>query len=214
MKQNRSSGLLLWIAILLILFWFFTVFNPRSFRWIINILLWIAMIFGGISAIISAIKNKQNPYVSFLFVIWILGIILGFILAWASEANFVGKLMIWMFALWAFVRWGMLIFFGIQHKDTMPLWWWIATLWWILVLLSIFTAISSGAMANLVWVFIGLSIIFDGFSLLFFAIRWGQIQTIQSQIISQSEQNEIAQWDVIITETIITNDSNWKSEKK
>ena len=214
MKQNRSSGLLLWIAILLILFWFFTVFNPRSFRWIINILLWIAMIFGGISAIISAIKNKQNPYVSFLFVIWILGIILGFILAWASEANFVGKLMIWMFALWAFLRWGMLIFFGIQHKDTMPLWWWIATLWWILVLLSIFTAISSGAMANLVWVFIGLSIIFDGFSLLFFAIRWGQIQTIQSQIISQSEQNEIAQWDVIITETIITNDSNWKSEKK
>lgn len=212
--KSRSSGLLLWIAILLILFWFFTVFNPRSFRWIINILLWIAMIFGGISAIISAIKNKQNPYVSFLFVIWILGIILGFILAWASEANFVGKLMIWMFALWAFVRWGMLIFFGIQHKDTMPLWWWITTLWWILVLLSIFTAISSGAMANLVWVFIGLSIIFDGFSLLFFAIRWGQIQTIQSQIISQSEQNEIAQWDVIITETIITNDSNWKSEKK
>lgn len=208
--KGRPSWLLLWIAILLILFWFFTTFNPWSFWGIVNILLWIVLIFSGISAIISAIKNKQNPYISFLFAIGILGIILWFMLIWGKEANLVGKLMIWMFALWAFIRWGMLIFFWIQNKEKLPLWWWISTLGWILVLLAILTAIASGAMANLIWIFIGISIIFDGFSLLFFALKWWN--NIQNQLISQADQNEIAQWEIIITETINTNNSD--SENK
>lgn len=199
--KKRPSRLLLWIAILLILFGFFTVFNPWKFWWIINILLWISLIFSGISAIINAIKNKQTPYVSFLFVIGILGTILWFMLVWANESNFVGKLMIWMFALWAFVRWWMLIFFWIQNKDTLPLWRWISTLGWILILLAILTALSSSAMVNLVWIFIWISIIFDGLSMVFFAIKWWKAQNIQAQIISQSDLHEISQWDVIISET-------------
>ena len=206
MKRDWSSWLILWLAILLILCGFLTVFNPSWFWNWINILLWIALIFSGISAIINAVKNSQTPYISFLFIIGILVIILWIVLIWWNEANFVGKLMVWMFALWAFMRWGMLIFFGIQNKETMPLWWWISTLGWILVFLAILTAISSASMANLVWICIGISIIFDWLSLLFFAVRWGN--SVQAQIITQASQNEIWQWEVVITETIITNDPN------
>ncbi len=204
--KGWHSGLLLWFAILLIVFWVFTAFNPWKFWWIVNILLWIALIFSGISSIITAIKNKHTQYVSSLFAIGILVVILWFMLIGAREANFVGKLMIWMFALWAFIRWGMLIFFWIQNKNVTSFWGWISALGCILVLLAILTAISSAAMANLVWIFIWISIIFDGLSLLFIVFKWDG--SAQTQVITQSTQNEIAQWDVIITGTIINNDSN------
>jgi hypothetical protein len=74
-----------------------------------------------------------------------------------------------------------------------------------LVLLAILTAISSAGMANLVWICIGISIIFDWLSLLFFSLKWGNTQRVQAQIISEADGNEIAQWDVVITETVITN---------
>ena len=208
--KGWPSWFLLWFAILLIIFWFFTAFNPWKFWWIVNILLWIALIFSGVSSITNAIKNTQTPYGSFLFAIGILVAILWFMLIWAREANFVGKLMIWMFALWAFIRWGMLIFFWIQNKNTISFWWWISALGCILILLAIMTAVSATAMANLVWIFIGISILFDGFSLLFFALKWNN--SAQIQVITQSTQDEIAQWDVIITETVITNDSDSQSK--
>ena len=90
----------------------------------------------------------------------------------------------------------------------MPLWRGICILGWILVLLAILTAISSAGMANLVWICIGISIIFDWVSLLFFSLRWGSTQAVQAQIISEADENEIAQWDVVITETVITNDTD------
>ena len=199
---------MLGLAILLILCGFLTVFNPSKFWWIINILLWISLIFAGLSAIINAIKNQKAQYISFLFVVWILILMLWIILVCSSDANFVWKLMVWMFALWAFMRWGMLIFFWIQNKENLPLRWGICILWWTLVLLAILTAISSAGMANLVWICIWISIIFDWLSLLFFSLRWGNTQVIQTQVITQADENEIAQWDVVITETVITNDPN------
>lgn len=208
MKKWWPLRVMLWLAILLILCGFLTVFNPWKFWGIINILLWISLIFAGLSAIINAIKNQKAQYISFLFVVWILILMLWIVLICSREANFVWKLMVWMFALWAFMRGGMLMFFWIQNKDNLPLRWWICILWWTLVLLAILTAISSAGMANLVWICIGISIIFDWLSLLFFAIKWGNTQIMQAQIISQADENEIAQWDVVITETVITNNPN------
>ena len=208
MKKDWSSWLMLGLAILIILCGFITVFNPSKFWGIINILLWISLIFSWVSAIINAINNQKTQYISFLFIIWILVIILWILLIWAKEVNFVWKLMVWMFAIWAFMRWGMLIFFWIQNRENMPLWRWISLLWWILVLLAILTAISSASMANLVWICIWISIIFDGISLLFFFLKWGSIQTIQAQVISQANENEIAQWEVIISEPVSTNDNS------
>jgi len=46
--------------------------------------------------------------------------------------------------------------------------------------------------------------------LLFFALKWNN--SAQIQVITQSTQDEIAQWDVIITETVITNDSDSQSK--
>ena len=126
----------------------------------------------------------------------------------ARDVNLVGKLMVWMFALWALMRWGMLIFFWMQNRENMPLWWGICVIGIILIVLSIITFVSSAWMANLVWICIGISIIFDWISLLFFSLKWGDTQAIQSQIISQADQNEISQWDVVITGTIITNNTD------
>ena len=205
MKKWWPLWVMLWLAILLILCGFLTVFNPWKFWWIINILLWISLLLSGIAAIANAIRNQKAQYISFLFVIGILAVMLWIILIWSREVILLLKLMVLMFALWAFMRWGMLIFFWIQNKENLPLRRWICILWWVLILLAILTAISSAGMANLVWICIGISIIFDGLSLLFFALKWGNTQVIQAQIISQADENEIAQWDVVITETVITN---------
>ena len=206
MEKWWPLWVMLWLAILLILCGFITVFNPWKFWWIINILLWISLLLSGIAAITNAIRNQKAQYISFLFVIWILAVMLWIILIWSREVNLVWKLMVWMFALWAFMRGGMLIFFWIQNKENLPLWRWICVLWWILVLLAILTALSAAVMTDIIGIFIGISIIFDGLALLFFSLKWGNTQVIQAQIISQADENEIAQWDVVITETVITND--------
>ena len=131
-------------------------------------------------------------------------------LIWARDANLVWKLTVWMFALWALMRWGMLIFFWMQNRENMPLWWWICIIGIVLIVLSIVTFVSSAGMANLVWICIGISIIFDWLSLLFFSLKWGNVQV--TQVISDANNKEIAQWDVVITETVITNDPNNQSQ--
>lgn len=202
MKKDWSFWMMFGLAVLIIIFWFITVFHPWKFWWIINVSLWIILLFCGISAILSAIRNPKTRHISFLFIIGILVVILWIMLIWAKEVNFVGRLMIWIFALWAFMRWWILIFFWIQNKWTTPLWRWISTLGWILVFLAILTAISSARMANLVWICIWISIIFDGASLLFLALKWWN--NIQTQIIAQADQNEIAQWEVVVTQTTVS----------
>lgn len=210
MKKWWPLWVMLWLAVLLILCGVLTILHPSGFWKWMNILLWISLLLSGISAIANAIKNQQTQYISILFVIGILGIILWILLICSQKndegtVNFVGQLMVWLFALWAFIRWWMLLFFWFQNKEKMPLWWWICTLWLILVLLAIMIAASSRTMAIFVWICIWISIIFDWISLLFFSLKWGNTQIVQAQIISQADSNEIAQWDVVITETVITN---------
>ena len=205
MKKWWPLWVMLWLAVLLIICGILTILHPSGFWKWINILLWISLIFSGLSAIINAISNQKAQYISFLFVIWILILMLWIMLVCARDVNLVGKLMVWMFALWALMRWGMLIFFWMQNRENMPLWWWICIIGIVLIILSIVTFVSSAWMANLVWICIGISIIFDWLSLLFFSLKWGNTQVIQTQIISEADGNEIAQWDVVVTETVITN---------
>ena len=212
MKKWWPLLVMLWLAVLLIICGILTILHPSGFWKWINILLWISLIFSGLSAIINAISNQKAQYISFLFVIWILILMLWIMLVCARDVNLVGKLMVWMFALWALMRWGMLIFFWMQNRENMPLWWWICIIGIVLIVLSIVTFVSSAGMANLVWICIGISIIFDWLSLLFFSLKWGNVQVIQTQVISDANNNEIAQWDVVITETVITNDPNTQPE--
>jgi uncharacterized membrane protein HdeD (DUF308 family) len=212
MKKWWPLWVMLWLAVLLILCGILTILNPSWFWKWMNILLWISLVFSGLSAIINAISNQKAQYISFLFVIWILILMLWIMLVCARDVNLVGKLMVWMFALWALMRWGMLIFFWMQNRENMPLWWGICVIGIILIVLSIITFVSSAWMANLVWICIGISIIFDWLSLLFFSLKWGNTQVIQTQIISEADGNEIAQWDVVITETVITNNPDSQNE--
>ena len=212
MKKEWPLWVMLWLAGTLIICWIITVCAPGVFWKFLDIILWIFLVFSWISAVINSIKNQQVKLISILFAIWVLMTLLWFLLIF-SGSEFVGKLTIWMFALWALMRWLMLIFFSIQNKETQTFWWAIMLLWWILVFLAIMTAVSKNA-TNFAWVCIWISIIFDGISLLFFALRWGNVQTTQAQIITQAEQNEIAQWDVVVTTETVVISNNPNSENK
>lgn len=214
MKKERPLWTMLWLAITLIVCWIITVCAPNLFWKFLDIILWIFLLFSWISAIINAIKNQQVQLISVLFAIWVLITFLWILLIF-SKSEFVGKFTIWMFALRALMRGLMLIFFGIQNKEVQPFRWWILWLWGILVLLAIMTAVSKNA-TNFAGVCIWISIIFDGISLLFFTLRWNNTQTVQAQIITEANENEIAQWDVVVSSetVVITNNPNPESQNQ
>ena len=117
------------------------------------------------------------------------------------------------------MRWIMLAVYAIQKKDELPLRWGILLLWWLLLMLAIMIAVSNktaGGVRDFAGRCIGITIIIDGISLLLFALKWGNIQTAQAQIITQANENEIAQWDVVITtETVVvTNDTDSEQQNQ
>ena len=109
-----------------------------------------------------------------------------------------------MFALWALIRWGLLIVFGIMNKERQPMRWAIAWLWVLLFILAIVIAASDKDDARtLAWICIWISTILDGISLLAFAIKVKNNPSIQSELVNQADQNEIAQGDVVISQTTV-----------
>jgi uncharacterized membrane protein len=110
-----------------------------------------------------------------------------------------------MFALWALIRWILLIVFGIMNKENQPMRWAIAWLWALLFILAIVIAASDKNDARtLAWICIWISTILDGISLLAFALKVKNNPSAQAELVSQADQNEIAQWNVVITETTVT----------
>ena len=99
--------------------------------------------------------------------------------------------------------------FWVNSKEQQPLWWWIVSLWVLLFILAIIIAVSDKSEArSLAWVCIGISTLFDGISLLIMALKIKNNSSVQVELISQAHQSEISQWDVVITETVITKDSD------
>jgi len=99
----------------------------------------------------------------------------------------------------------MLIVFGIMNKERQPLRWAIAWLWGLLFILAIVIAASDKHEARtLAWVCIWISTILDGISLLAFALKVKNNPSAQAELVSQADQNEIAQWNIVITETTVT----------
>lgn len=110
-----------------------------------------------------------------------------------------------MFALWALIRWILLIVFGIMNKENQPMRWAIAWLWALLFILAIVIAASDKNDARtLAWICIWISTILDGISLLAFALKVKNNPSAQAELVSQADQNEIAQWNVVITKTTVT----------
>ena len=98
----------------------------------------------------------------------------------------------------------MLIFFSISNKESMQWRWAILWLWILLFILAIVIAFSDkGEARSLAWICIWISTLIDGISLLVFALKIKNNPSVQTEVIAQADQNEIAQWDVVITETTV-----------
>ena len=202
-KQEWPSRLMLWLSVFIIIFWIITICSPSLFWNIVDVILWFFLLTGGISATINAFKNKDSDLV---WLLWIGGFLLSLIWFWLifSWSQLVWTIMIWIFAIWALIRWVMLIIFGLNNKETQSLRWWIVWLWWLLFILAIVIAVSDKSEARtLAWICIGISTVIDGLSLLVAALKLKNTSSLQAQIINQAEQNEIGQWNVVVTETVV-----------
>lgn len=210
--QSRPYSLMMGLWIVVIIFWIITICSPSIFWRFMDIILWFFLFTSWISAVINAFKNKNNELV---WLLWIWGFLLALIWFWLifSRSELVWTIMIWIFAFWALARWIMLIIFWMNIKQQQPLWWWIVWLWGFLFILAIVIALSDKTEARtLAWICIGISTLFDGISLLVMALKIKNTSSVQVELISQSAQNEIWQWDVVITETIISNDTNSQTQ--
>jgi uncharacterized membrane protein HdeD (DUF308 family) len=202
-KQVRPFWLMLSLATIIIIFWIITIYSPSIFWKFMDIILWFFLLTSGISAMINAFKNKNS---SLVWVLWIGWFLLALIWFWLifSWSQLVWTIMIWIFALWALIRWVTLIIFWLNNKETQSLRRGIVWLWWLLFILAIVIAISDKSEARtLAWICIWISTVIDWISLLVAALKLKNINSLQSQIVDKANQNEISQWDIIVTETVV-----------
>ena len=210
--QARPYWLLMSLSIIVIIFWIITICAPSIFWKFMDIVLWFFLFTTGISAIINAFKNRSSQLA---WLLWIGGFLLTLIGFWLifSYSQLVWTIMIWIFALWALVRWVMLIIFWINNKEHHPLWWWIVWLWALLFILAIIIAVSDkGEARTLAWICIWISTLFDGISLLVAALAIKKNSTVQTQLLDDLAQNEIGQWEVVITTVSIDNSDSQPQE--
>ena len=210
--QVRPYRLIMSLSIIVIIFWIITICAPSIFWKFMDIILWFFLFTTGISAIINAFKNRSSELV---WLLWIGGFfltLLWFVLIF-SYSQLVWTIIIWMFAIWALIRWVMLIVFWINSKEKHPLWWWIVWLWALLFILAIIIAVSDKSEARtLAWVCIWISTVFDGISLLVMALKIKNNSAVQTQLLDDLAQNEIGQWDIVIT-TVSMGNSDSKTQE-
>lgn len=212
--QARPYRLIMSLSIIVIIFWIITICAPSIFWKFMDIVLWFFLFTTGISAIINAFKNRNSELA---WLLWIWGFfltLLWFVLIF-SYSQLVWTIMIWMFALWALVRWVMLTVFWITNKEQHSLRWLIVWLWCILFILAIIIiCVPKSESRTWAWVCIWISTVFDGISLLAAALSMKNNPSLQTEILNQADQNEIGQWDVIITETTIISQDNTTPEQQ
>ncbi len=202
-KQVRPFWLLTCFAIITIIFWIITMCAPSLFWRFMDIILWIIFVLTGISAIINTFKNRKVQYIRFLLAFGILISILWFLLIF-SRSQVIWTIIIWVFAIRAFLRWIILIFFGIANKKNQPFRRAILWLWILLFILWIVIMVSPKSEARtLAWICIWISTILDWVVLLIFSFRVKDNPSLQREIINQADQNEISQWNVVITKTTV-----------
>lgn len=202
-RQQRPSWLILCLSVFIILFWIITICSPSLFWKFMDIILWFFVLFAWISTIIKAFRNKNNQL---WWLLWFGGFLLALIWFWLifSWSHVVWTIMIWIFALWALIRWVMLIVFGLSNKESQSYRWAILCLWWLLFILAIVIIASDKTEARtLAWICIWISTVLDGISLLVIAIKVKDNPSLQSELLDKANQSEIAQWDIVVTETVV-----------
>lgn len=200
--QSWPYSLMMGLSIVVIIFWIITICAPGVFWKFMDIILWFFLFTSWISAIINAFKNKHGELSWLLWLGWFFLALIWFWLIF-SYSQLVWTIMIWVFALWALARWIMLVIYWMNSREQQPLWWLIIWLWGILFILAIIIAVSDKSEARTVaGVCIWISTLFDGISMLVMALKIKNTASLQAQLINQAGQNEISQWEVIVTEEI------------
>ncbi len=98
--------------------------------------------------------------------------------------------------------------FGLSNRETQPLRWAILWLWWLLFVLAIvIICVPKSESRTWAWICIWISTVFDGISLLVCALNMKNNPSLQAELLNKADQNEIAQWDVVITETVVMTNS-------
>jgi len=101
----------------------------------------------------------------------------------------------------------MLVIFGLTNKETQPSRWAMLWLWWLLFILAIvIICVPKSESRTRAGICIWISTVLDGLSLLIVALKVKNAQSIQVELVDQASQNEIAQWNVVITETVVISD--------
>ena len=91
------------------------------------------------------------------------------------------------------------------NKENQNFWRAILWLWVLLFILWIVIICSPKSEARtLAWICIWISTLFDGITLLFFSMKVKNNPWLQADLVNQANQNEIAQWSVVISETTVT----------
>lgn len=90
-----------------------------------------------------------------------------------------------------------------MNKENQPMRWAIAWLWLLLFILAIVIITDRNDAKAIAWICIWISTILDGISLISFAIKVKNNPSIQDELVNQADQNEIAQWNVVISQTTI-----------
>jgi hypothetical protein len=107
----------------------------------------------------------------------------------------------------------MLTVFWITNKEQHPLRWLIVWLWCTLFILAIIIiCVPKSESRTWAWVCIWISTVLDGISLLAAALSMKNNPSLQSEILNQADQNEIGQWDVVITTVSIDNSDSQPQE--
>ena len=172
-----------------------TICAPSVFWKFLDIILGIFLIFSGISAIIKWFADKEK-HLWLLIILASLIILLWFLLVF-SGSKFIWTLTIWSFAIWALLRWFILVYFSLTNREQQRFWWGILALWVLLIILSIVIAFSDKSEARaLAWICIWISTVFDWIFLLILSFRVNDDPSLQSQVLEQANQNEIAQWSI------------------
>ena len=90
-----------------------------------------------------------------------------------------------------------------NNKAQQSMRWWIVWLWCLLLVLAIvIICVPKSESRAWAWICIWISTVLDWVSLLFFSMQLKNNPSIQAELVNQADQNEIAQWDVVVTQPV------------
>lgn len=181
MQKNRRIILIL--GIILIIFGILVAVFPQSLRVIFSLVLGISLLFSWIAGIVTAISNKWLQFPGITLAVGILNTILGILLLVSYGATFLQTLFSWMIAIWALIRWAILLMDALQDKKNNFSYRWLDIIVAIgLLILAVLLIINPFGGASVITILFGLSVIWEGIAMTIFSYKLKKMQTLHVDI--------------------------------